>query len=59
MYHYLQFRLVVLVIQREVTVRMFYRFTSWFLHHFLSLLLSGIHVNKGQMSMVKSASSVS
>ncbi|KAH3787942.1 hypothetical protein DPMN_166069, partial [Dreissena polymorpha] len=32
------------------------RFAVWFLHHFLSLLLGGLHVNKGQMKMVKAAS---
>ncbi|KAL4231644.1 hypothetical protein ACF0H5_009223 [Mactra antiquata] len=32
------------------------KLTGWFLHHFLSLLLGGIHVHKGQMKMVKTAS---
>lgn len=32
------------------------KITGWFLHHFLSLLLSSLHVHKGQMKMVKAAS---
>ena len=32
-----------------------FRFTGWFLHHFLGLLLSGVHVHKGQIKMVETA----
>lgn len=31
------------------------KFTGWFLHHFLGLLLSGVHVHKGQIKMVETA----
>lgn len=37
----------------------FLRFTAWFLHKFLSCLLSAIVVNKGQMQMISQASKVS